>query len=318
MAIELSIIVVNWNGGRLLRRCVESVVAAPPSVEYEFIVIDNASSDGSMEELLAGEQASALRARGRLRIVLNPDNKGFGRANNQAFVMTDSPLLFLLNPDTEVQPGSIDRLIATLRSDERTAACGPRLINSDGSLQVSVWRNPPAAWEMLLSGLRLYRLLPKRVRGELLLANHWGHDRRRAVGMLSGAAILVRAKVIEEVGGFDERFHVYGEDNEWCLRVVRAGWTLMFEPEAVIMHHGARSALQRWDAHEKLRVQTVAFLQFQRCCLPRRRVITNLLTSCCLLSLQLLVRRLRGRAREDVGMTLRLHAADLKRSLRGG
>lgn len=115
--------------------------------------------------------------------------------------------------------------------------------------------------------------------------------------MLSGAAILVRAEVIEEVGGFDERLHMYGEDNEWCLRVVRAGWALVFEPEAVVMHHGAQSALKRWDAHEKLRVQTVAFLRFQRCCLPRRRVITNLLTSCCLLSLQMLVRRLRGRAR---------------------
>ncbi len=318
LRVELSIIIVNWNGGELLRRCVESVVVAPPSVEYEIVVVDNASGDDSIEVLRAGRRASSLEASGRLRIVENEENKGFGRANNQAFALTDAPLLFLLNPDTEVTEGSIDRLIETLRAGARTGATGPRLVNTDGSLQVSVWRNPPAAWDMLLSGLRLHKLLPRRVRGELLLAEHWSHDRRRAVGMLSGAAILVRREVIEEVGGFDERFHMYGEDNEWCLRIVRAGWSLVFEPEAVIMHHGAQSSLKRWDAHEKLRVQAVAFLHFQRYCLPRRKVIANLLTSCFLLSLQKLSRRARGRASDDVEMTLRLYAADLKRALREG
>ncbi|MCA1635176.1 MAG: glycosyltransferase family 2 protein [Acidobacteria bacterium] len=316
LRVELSIIIVNWNGGELLSRCVESIVAAPPSHEYEVVVVDNASGDASVAALRAGSGAAALATAGRLRVIENEDNRGFGRANNQAFALTDAPLLFLLNPDTEVTPGSIDRLVSTLRAGARTGACGPRLVNADGSLQVSVWRNPPAAWDMLLSGLRLHRLLPRRVRGELLLAEHWGHDRRRAVRMLSGAAILVRREVIEEVGGFDERFHMYGEDNEWCLRIVRAGWSLVFEPEAVIMHYGAQSSLKRWDAHEKLKVQAVAFLHFQRYCLPRRQVIANLLTSCFLLSLQKLARKLRGRASEDVETTLRLYAADLKRALR--
>jgi GT2 family glycosyltransferase len=170
---------------------------------------------------------------------------------------------------------------------------------------------------MLLTGLRLHRLLPRRVRGELLLAEHWDYGRRRAVGMLSGAAVLVRREVVDEVGGFDERFHMYGEDNEWCLRMVRAGWTLLFEPAAVVMHHGAASSLKRWDEHEKLRVQAAAFLDFQRHCLPRHSRITNLVTSCFLLSLQRTARRLRGRESRDVETTLELHAADLRRALRG-
>lgn len=317
MSFELSIIVVNWNGGALLGRCVESVAARGPSAPFELIVVDNASSDDSLARMRAGEGARALAAAGRLRVVENADNRGFGKANNQAFRMTTAPLLFLLNPDTELTVGAVERLIRTVRSGPRVGAAGPKLLNADGSLQVSVWRNSPAAWETLLTGLRLHKLLPRRVRGELLLAEHWDYSRRRAVGMLSGAAMLVRREVVAEVGGFDERFHMYGEDNEWCLRMARAGWTLMFEPEAVVMHHGAASSLKRWDEIEKLRVQVAAFLDFQRLCLPRRRRVTNLLTSCLLFNAQRAARRLRGRPARDVEAALELYAADLRRALRG-
>ena len=224
--VELSIIIVNWNGSDLLRRSVESVIACPPSIEFEIVVVDNASTDDSVAALRASELARQLTERGRLQIIENSENLGFGRANNQAFAFTESPLLFLLNPDTEVTAGSIDLLIAAVKSDARVGAAGPRLLNADGSVQISVWRNPPAAWEILLSQLKLYLLLPRRIRGELLLGGHWDHNRERSVPMLSGAAILVRRTVIEAVGGFDERFHMYGEDNEWCLRsCARAGYS---------------------------------------------------------------------------------------------
>lgn len=317
LSAELSIIIVNWNGGALLRRTVESVVASPPSIEYEVVVVDNASIDDSLAQLRASEGVAPLIARGRLRVFENADNLGFGKANNGAFALTDAPLLFLLNPDTEVTPGSIDALVATVRSDKRIGMAGPKLVNADGSLQVSVWRNPPAAWEMLLTGFRLHRLLPRRARGELLLADHWDYSRRRDVGMLGGSAMMVRREVIEEVGGFDERFHMYGEDNEWCLRITRAGWRLVFEPEAVVMHHGAASSMKRWDSLEKQRVQSVALLDFLRYSLSRRRRVTYLSTACILLTLQKTARGLRGRESRDVAQTLRLYVADLKRALRG-
>ncbi len=128
--------------------------------------------------------------------------------------------------------------------------------------------------------------------------------------------MLVRREVVEEVGGFDERFHMYGEDNEWCARITRAGWKLVFEPAAVIMHHGARSSSKRWDSLEKLRIQTEAKLRFQRQTFTRSRRIRILAASCFMLSLQRAVRRLRGRERRDVEQTLRLHIDDLKRALR--
>jgi len=316
VSAELSIIIVNWNGGDLLRCTVESVVAAPPSVTHEVIVVDNASSDDSLARLRSSAAAAALGD--GLRVFENEENLGFGRANNQAFAQTRAPLVLLLNPDTEVTAGSIDRLIQTVRTGERVGAAGPKLLNADGSVQVSVWRNSPAAWEALLTGLRLHKLLPRRLRGDLLLAEHFDYAHRRAVGMLSGAAMLVRREVIDEVGGFDERFHMYGEDNEWCLRITRAGWRLVFEPEAVVMHHGAASSLKRWDSLEKLRVQAEGYLLFLRRCLPRRRRVSLLAASCMLLALQRTARGLTGRERRDVEQTLRLFAADLRRALREG
>jgi len=316
LKVELAIIIVNWNGGELLRRTVESVTVNPPSIEYEVVVVDNASTDDSVAMLRTSRVARELTDRGRLRIIENSDNRGFGPANNQAFALTDASLLFLLNPDTEVTPGSIDRLLATIQSDSRIAAVGPRLLNIDGSLQISVWRNPPAAWEILLSQLKLYLLLPRRFRGELLLGGHWDHNRERSVPMLGGAAILVRRTVIDEVGGFDERFHVYGEDNEWCLRILRAGWHMVFQPEAVILHHGAQSSLQRWTNLEKLRVQMEASYFFQQHSLPRRRLIANQLAGYVTASGQHLWRRLRGVQAPDVKLAREIHWEHLQRSLR--
>ncbi len=326
MPPELSVVIVNWNGGELLRRCVESVYAAPPSVPYDLYIVDNASTDESLA-WVRGEaaQTAAVVARGDhnstttrpcLYLIENADNRGFGQANNQAFALTNAPLLLLLNPDTAVTPGAIDRLIETLRQDRHTGACGPRLLNADGSLQISVWRNPPTWWAMIMEAFKLHRLLPRRWGGELLLAGHWAHNRRRAVNMLSGAAMLVRRETIAGVGGFDERFHMYGEDNEWCLRMVRAGWRLVFEPEAIVWHHGAQSSLKRWTSLEKLKVQTDADLFFQRQCLSRPRALTNLVTQWSLLKLQQTWRGWRGKPNEEVALVQHLLADELKRRLR--
>jgi N-acetylglucosaminyl-diphospho-decaprenol L-rhamnosyltransferase len=313
VSAELSVVIVNWNGGAWLRRAVESVIASPPSLDYEVIVVDNASTDESIASLDSSAPAGALADRGRLRVVSNPDNRGFGRANNQAFALAGSPLIFLLNPDAEVTPGSIDRLIATVRTDSRIAAAGPRLVNADGSVQISVWHNPPTAWEIVLSQLKLYLLLPHRFRGELLLGRHWDHNRERPVPMLSGAAILVRRMVIEEVGGFDERFHMYGEDNEWCLRIARRGWQLVFQPAAVVLHRGAQSTLQRWNNLDRLRVQLEANYVYQQLSLPRRRLIMNQLASYLVASGQYLWRRLLGVPAPALKLARALHGEHLKR-----
>ncbi|MFN2532382.1 MAG: glycosyltransferase family 2 protein [Pyrinomonadaceae bacterium] len=315
MSADLSIIVVNWNAGELLRRCFDSLVAFSPSIEYEIVIVDNASSDDSIVSLLRSEHARFLIEEQRLFLILNQDNRGFGAANNQAFAATRTPLLLLLNPDTAITELAIDRMVATLRSSTAFGAIGPKLLNADGSLQISAWRNPPAAWEILLSQLKLYLLIPRKFRGELLLGGHWDHNRERLVPMLSGAAMLVRREVIDDVGGFDERFHMYGEDNEWCARMVRAGWQLVFQPEAVVIHHGAQSSLKRWNNLEKLRVQLESDYLLQQCSLPRRRMIANYVASYFTATMQYLWRWIRGINAPDLRLAKELHLRHLKESL---
>ena len=269
MTPELAIIIVNWNGGDFLRRCLESVNKFPPSVPFEMIVVDNASTDGTREW---------LQSHPDVRLIANSENVGFGRANNQAFAASDAPLLFLLNNDAEVHAGAFDKLLATIKEDGQIGVVGPRLLNTDGTLQPSVWRNPLTSFEMIVTTLHLHKLLPRRWRGDLLLGFHWDHMQRRSVRMLSGAALLVRRSVIDDVGGFDERFHMYGEDTEWALRIVRRGWSLIFEPAATVTHHGGRSAAQRWLDLDKREKEYEGFFRFQRLQLSRRQAITNLMT----------------------------------------
>jgi GT2 family glycosyltransferase len=317
MAAELSIIIVNWNGGELLRSCLKSIAQAPPSVSYDIVVVDNASSDQSVAWLRSAAVSTLLPGID-VHVIENTDNAGFARANNQAFAHTQAPLLFLLNPDTEVKPGAIDTLIACLESDARIGACGPRLLNTDGSLQHSVWRNPPTAWEIVITGIGLWRLIPRGLRGRLLLGGHWDHSIRRAVPILFGAAVLARREMIDEVGGLDERFHMYGEDYEWCLRITRAGWQLIFEPAASVTHHGGQFSLQRWSSMEKLRVQMDAGFQFNRYCLTRGQSIANVAATCFVSFVQKSQYKLRGRPAEAAEIIWEVHLAELKRMLRRG
>ena len=315
MSPELSIIIVNWNGGELLRSCLRSIAQSPPSVAYDIVVVDNASSDDSVAWLRSTEVSDLLPGIG-VYIIENADNAGFSKANNQGIAHSQAPLLFLLNPDTELTPRAIDTLIACLNSSERVGACGPRLLNTDGSLQHSVWRNPPTAWEIIVTGLGIWRLIPSRLRGELLLGGHWDHATRRTVPMLFGAAILARRAMIDEVGGLDEQFHMYGEDDEWCLRITRAGWLLMFEPGADVIHHGGQLSAKRWNSSEKLRVRLNSSFDFQRRCLSRGQVVANLLAGFGVMTAQRLWRKLRRLPEQEVTISQEMHWAELKRAVK--
>jgi N-acetylglucosaminyl-diphospho-decaprenol L-rhamnosyltransferase len=316
MPYDVSIIIINWNGGSLLTRCVETVVSSSPNVSYEIVIIDNASEDDSLAQLRSSEVAAPLIASQQLRIFNNSENRGFGAANNQGFALTDSPFVFLLNLDTEVPPGTIDTLMSKLNADRTLGACGPKLLNSDGSLQVSVFFSPPRVWHTFLSQLWLYHLLPRRMRGELLLGWHWNHDRERCVPMLGGAAILARREMIEQVGGFDERFHMYAEDNEWCWRISKSDWRLMFVPEAIVLHHGAHSSKKRWSPSDQLRVRLRAGFEFEHRVLPRWRLAANQLANYLVVTVQIAGRKVLGIQHPELQVIREMHREHLKRSLR--
>ena len=316
MPPELTIIIVNWNGGELIRNCLKSISLAPPSVSYEIVVVDNASTDDSVS-WLHSEEVSALLPGIDVHVIENSENAGFSKANNQAIAYSQAPVVFLLNPDTEVNAGAIDALIACLNSGERVGACGPRLLNTDGSLQPSVYRNPPPPWVTVVTGTGLWRFFPRRLRGDLLLGGHWDHATRRNVPLLFGAALIAKRAMIEDIGGLDERFHMYAEDDEWCLRMVRAGWQLIFEPDATVTHHSGQLANQRWNSLEKQRVRMKAGFQFNRYCLSRRGRIASVLASCLVAITQKSYYKLRGHPLEAAQLKWDLNFEELKRSLSG-
>ena len=299
---ELAIIVVNWNGGELLKRCLNSVRTFPPGASFELLVVDNSSTDGSREW---------LETQTDVRLIKNAENVGFAKANNQAFKLSNARLFFLLNSDAEIHAQTLDTLIATIRSAKEIGVVGPRLLNPDGSLQPSVWPNPTTPFETLTNAFRLYKLMPKRVRAERLLGYHWDHSEQRKANLLSGAALLIKREVIDDVKGFDERFHLYGEDTEWCLRVVRGAWTILFEPAATVTHYGGASAAKRWTNLEKRRAEYLAFFQFQRLALSRRLVLGNLLSGIFIVSTQWFWRLLTLQSRDEPSMVAKLYRDEL-------
>ena len=231
----LSIIIVNWNTRQDLLECLDSVFANPTAAEMEVIVVDNASTDGSAEAV-----ASTYP---RVKLIRSSENMGFAKANNHAAALSTSRYWLMLNPDTLVHSGAIDRLLQYMVEHPEVAAVGPRLINPDGSGQLSIWRRPTLfrEWWRLFHLDRLYPL------SEYPPSTLTSQQARR-VDILHGACLLLRCDVVQGMGLFDEDYFVFSEEIDLCDRLGRAGWELHWAPDAVVTHKGGQSTRQVADA----------------------------------------------------------------------
>lgn len=229
-------VIVSWNTRDDLLACLDSLLRSQ-GVAVCATVVDNASSDGS---------ADAVASRfAQVNLLRNASNVGFSRAVNQGLRAGSAPWVLLLNPDAEVQPDTVARLLARLQELPQHAAVAPRLLHSDGRPQHSVYPYP-SLWLSVVLGLSLQNLLPRRARARLLLEGDWGSDVERDVPWAIGACLLIRRSVLDELGGLDERFFVYAEDLEWGHRVTRAGHPVRFLPDISVVHAGNRSGEQRY------------------------------------------------------------------------
>ncbi len=207
---DLSVIVVNYNTAAFLRRCLDSL-SSQGDIALKAIVVDNASEDNS-QEMVRNEFPW-------VELVANRQNLGFSRANNQALRSCRSKYVHFLNPDTEVREGALVAMTRFMDSHPRVGLAGNRIVNPDGSPQSSVEHRYPGQ---------------KYARGELKgLAGE--------IAWVLGASMIARMRLIEDLGGFDERFSLYGEEQDLCLRIRKAGWAIGFIPEAVVVHWGGRS-----------------------------------------------------------------------------
>jgi len=226
--IDVSVVIVSYNTRDLLRDALASLPAAAGPRTLEVIVVDNRSKDGSAE-MVAREFPSA-------RLILPERNLGFAGANNLAFREARGRLVYCLNPDTVSRPGSIDALARVLELDPRIGYAGPKLLNADGSHQLSAYR-----FHRLFSGFVSWSMLGLDGRfphspQSLSLHHAYGCDERIQAEWLLGAAIMTRRETIAGAGGFDEEFFLYAEEVEWCQRMHAHGWFGCYAPEAVVVH----------------------------------------------------------------------------------
>jgi GT2 family glycosyltransferase len=228
---KLSISMVHHDGLTALRDCLRSLAASPPSVPYEIVLVDNVSTDGSVE-MVAREFPA-------IKLLRNEQRQGFGVNQNRAIEASRGEYVLLLNDDTLVPPGALDALCSYLDTHPETAVVGPRLLNPDGTLQQSCYPFP-SPFRCLYENLLLTAAFPNHpVFSDL---RRWPHDTEREVDFVVGAAMLVRRKVIEETGLLDPSFFMYFEEIDWELRMRKKGWRIALCPEAVITHLGGQSS----------------------------------------------------------------------------
>ena len=207
---DLSVIIVTYNSAGLIGPCLDSLLDAP-GMELEAFVVDNASADRT---------ADAVRRRfPEVRLIQSPVNRGFGSANNLALPQCGGRRILFLNPDTLVRPGALAAMSAFLDNHPQVGLAGPRLVYPDGRPQESVSHRYLGQ-----------KYAPERYRGF-----------RGEIAWVMGACMIAPAGVVRHVGGFDERFFLYGEEEDLCLRIRQAGWEIGFAGEAVVVHVGGHS-----------------------------------------------------------------------------
>ncbi len=235
----IGVVVVNWNGGDAVVECLRSLAESPPSVEWEAILVDNASSDGSVERIQTELPW--------VRVIANERNRGLAAANNQGIVASRAPFVLISNPDVLYRRGAIDALHALMRRRPRAAFAVARLRDRDGALQTSAGDLPTLREALLGRAVALRRGRDGAKRG--FWWHGWEHDEEERIGHGGEACYLVRRSALDGVGLQDERFPLDWEGIEWSARVQEAGWEVWFCPEAEVVHLGGvsvRQAPYRW------------------------------------------------------------------------
>ncbi|MGB9612606.1 MAG: glycosyltransferase family 2 protein [Candidatus Margulisiibacteriota bacterium] len=205
--VDLSIIIVNTNNKELLENCLKSIYAHTHRVTFEIIVVDNNSHDGS-QQMVKNNFPKVI-------LIENKENVGFIAASNQGLRRFKGRYALLLNDDTIVKDFAFDYLIEFMDNHPTVGACGPKLLNTNGTIQRQ---------------------------GGILGKKFWLSQKPIEVRFLVGACLMVRREVIEKVGILDENLFFYNDDLDWCLRIRKAGWKIYYLPQAEVVHYGGYSS----------------------------------------------------------------------------
>jgi len=241
--LDLSIVIVNWNVRDLLRRCLHSILADLQThrfadlqtCRFEIIVVDNASTDSSVEMV--------RREFPQVHLIASEVNLGYTGGNNQGIAASQGRYILLLNPDTEVVGDALPTMVAYMDAHPDVGALGPQLLNPDGSVQSSRRRFPTLGTALVESTV-IQQWWPD----NRILRRYYVQDRPddaiSEVDWVTGACILLRRQAVEQVGPLDDAFFMYSEELDWCRRARDAGWKVVYLPTAQVIHHEGKSSEQ--------------------------------------------------------------------------
>jgi len=230
--MELSIVIVNWKVRDLLEKCLASIYLETSGLEFEVFVVDNDSRDGSVEMVAKKFPQADLIASNR--------NLGFARANTEAIARSRGEFILLLNPDTEILDGALQKLVAFMRRERQAAICGPRLVNADGTLQPSVRRFPTLAVQAAIT-LKLHRVWPRMPGLKRYLAADFDYSKTSVCDQVMGAALMFRRSLLEDIGTLDTGYYIWFEEVDFCKMAAEKGFQTWYTPEATVKHYGGES-----------------------------------------------------------------------------
>ena len=237
--MTLSIIIVNWNVKHYLERCLLSIIKNTPDLDYEIIVIDNDSTRDDSKKFLAN-----FRTEADVKIILNNQNLGFAKANNQGIKQSQGEYVLLLNPDTEIiEKGSLAKAVGLMKENKDWGVLGCRLLEADKQTQLSV-RSFPKLISQIMISLKLHHIfLRAKVLQNYFLPN-FDYGKTASVDQVMGAFLMTKREVLSKIGMLDKKFYIWFEEVDFCKRTKNAGWNVIYSPEPKIIHYGSQCFVQ--------------------------------------------------------------------------
>jgi len=234
--MDLSIIIVNYKTQELTSNCVDSIIKSNTrGLDYEIIVVDNASEDGSIEAI--------EKQFPQVRTIKNQENLGFSKANNMGIKIAEGDYILLLNSDTIVEFNTLKEALQFIKDHKHTGALGCKILLPSGKLDAACKRSFPTPANGIYHSLNLDMAFPDNVRLGAYNLTYADENKTSSIDCIMGAFMMVPRKVIDEVGMLDEDYFMYGEDVDWCYRIKNAGYQIMYYPEVRIFHHKKASGI---------------------------------------------------------------------------
>ena len=235
--MDLSILIISYNTRELTLACLRSVYEQTSGIDFEVIVADNASGDGSADAIATDFPQA--------RLIRLEENIGFARANNLAARQAQGEYVLLLNPDTVILDQAITKALQFIRSHSDVGIVGGRTFYADGTLNYTSCHGRPTIWSLTCMGLGLASLFRRSRVFNPESLGAWRRDTPRVVDAVTGCFLMISRQLWQRLGGFDESFFMYGEETDLCLRARAAGARCMICPDAKLIHHGGRSERAR-------------------------------------------------------------------------